>query len=154
MNTDLLFANSDALAKHLKAIRASRKAHVDSNRTARPGRAVLSREERDQVLAKTNARCHVCGGLIEDRSWQADHVLALSSGGEHSFDNYLPAHALCNNYRWNYETEEFQWILKLGVWLRTQIEKQTSIGKTAGDQFTGHERRRALRRSATRPLHK
>ena len=28
-------------------------------------------------------------------------------------DNYLPAHATCNNYRWDYTAAEFQEILKL-----------------------------------------
>jgi hypothetical protein len=61
-------------------------------------------------------------------------------------DNYLPAHKTCNNYRWHYSPEEFQIILKLGVWLRTQIEKETTIGKAAGAAFVAHDLRRAARR--------
>jgi hypothetical protein len=52
-------------------------------------------------------------------------------GGAHSVDNFLPAHALCNNYRWDYSAEEFQYILKLGVWIRTQIEQETQLGRHA-----------------------
>ena len=55
--------------------------------------------------------------------WKADHVLAHSSGGVHSPENYLPAHALCNGYRWDYDPEEFQWLLKIGVWARRQMER-------------------------------
>jgi hypothetical protein len=33
----------------------------------------------------------------------------------------LPAHSTCNNYRWDYLPEEFQYILKLGVWASTQM---------------------------------
>jgi hypothetical protein len=40
--------------------------------------------------------------------WQADHVLAHGRGGEASCENYLPAHKLCNTYRWDYLPEEFQ----------------------------------------------
>ena len=44
-------------------------------------------------------------GFIE-RQCQADHVLAHSAGGGNRLeDNYLPAHALCNNYRWDYLSE-------------------------------------------------
>lgn len=50
-------------------------------------------------------------------------MLAHSGVVAHRLDNYLPAHTLCNNYRWNYGCEEFQLILKLGVWPRAQIEK-------------------------------
>ena len=60
-------------------------------------------------------------------------------------DNYLPAHAVCNNYRWFYGAQECQWILKLGVWLRTQIERKTSVGRMAATAFCAHERARASR---------
>lgn len=75
-----------------------------------------------ECRAKTGGPCHICGGLIDGR-WQADHVLAYSGGGGHAADNYLPAHELCSIYRWDYLAEEFQEILKLGVWARTQIER-------------------------------
>jgi 5-methylcytosine-specific restriction endonuclease McrA len=105
-----------------------------------------TRADRKAILLKADGRCHICGGSIEtDEAWQADHVLARSSGGKYSLENYLPAHALCNNYRWDYSAEEFQLILKLGVWLRTQIERGTTIGLTAATAFAGHERSRAGR---------
>ncbi len=96
----------------------------------------------------TDSRCHICGGRILAR-WQADHVMAHSSGGRHAVENYLPAHKLCNNYRWDYSPEEFQWILKLGVWARTQIERDTHIGAIVRDTFYEYERRRDQRRRRT-----
>jgi hypothetical protein len=42
-----------------------------------------------------------------------------------------------------YDAEEFQWILKLGVWLRTQIEERKPIGLEAGQKFCEYERGRA-----------
>jgi hypothetical protein len=67
--------------------------------------------------------------------------------GEHRADNYLAAHSVCNNYRWFYGAEEFQWILKLGVFIRTHIEKpSTSIGRSVGKEFVKHEHKRAERR--------
>jgi len=89
----------------------------------------------------------VCGGPI-DGYWEADHVLAHSGGGDNSVDNYLPAHRTCNNYRWDYLPEEFQEILRLGVWLRTQIEKQTVIGQSAGEAFIRYEKSRIARRGS------
>jgi len=110
-----------------------------------PG-AVLTKADRGKVLGKTSGRCHICGGTINADDWQADHMLAHSTGGAQLVENYLPAHSICNNYRWHYDAEEFQWILKLGVWLRTQIEKGTTSGQEVGQQFCDHERRRAGRR--------
>jgi hypothetical protein len=115
-------------------------------RPKRPLRAALTRKDRAEVLRKTDGRCHICGGMIDGSAWDADHVFAHSSGGAHVVDNYLPAHSLCNNYRWNYDAEEFQWILKLGVWVRKQIEDRTPLGLVAGEKFCEHEQRRAGRR--------
>ena len=108
---------------------------------------MLSQPERSGVLAKTGKRCHICGGPIAPTErWQADHVLAHSSGGGQAVENYLPAHALCNNYRWDYLPEEFQLILKLGVWARTQAERGTSVGEAVATGFVAHEQRRERRR--------
>jgi len=75
-------------------------------------------------------------------------VLAHSGGGGSEADNYLAAHTLCNNYRWDYLPEEFQVILKLGVWARTQIEKNTSLGQQLASAFVAYEKvRRGRRRS-------
>ena len=62
------------------------------------------------------------------------------SAGGCSADNQLPAHALSNNYRWDYSADEFQAILKLGVWMRTEIEHKSTLGLKATDRHLAHER--------------
>ena len=109
----------------------------------------LNARDRAVILAKTDGRCHICGGTIEG-AWQADHVLAHSGGGGCHRDNYLAAHALCNNYRWDYLPEEFQIILKVGVWARTQIERGTSVGREILERFVAYEARRVSRRKGVR----
>jgi hypothetical protein len=151
MSAEQTFPDPGALARHLFSLKAARDLRVASQKETRPKRTPLSQPERDQVLLKSGARCHICGGPIDGQAWQADHVFALSAGGTDSLDNYLPAHSLCNNYRWHYDAEEFQWILKLGVWLRTQIEEQTSVGLAAAAKFVAHDQRRALRRKPGQP---
>src|SRR5690606_38746120 len=115
----------------------------------RPRRMALSKSDREIILRKTNARCHICGGEI-DGPWQADHVLAHSVGGKHTVENYLPAHASCNNYRWDYTAAEFQEILKLGVWCRTQVERGTTVGREIAARFSVYEVNRRKRRKASR----
>jgi 5-methylcytosine-specific restriction endonuclease McrA len=110
-------------------------------------RKTLTPPKRAAIFAKTAGRCHICGGRIADEAWQADHVLAYSGGGVHSIDNYLPAHSLCNNYRWDYLADEFQWIMKLGVWARTQVERETAVGLAIAAGFLAHERSRRKRRA-------
>lgn len=146
MPADQIFPDFIAFARHLRALRTERSRRVTDIGTTRPKRVVLSRAERTEVFQKTGGRCHICGGKIIGDDWQADHVLAHSTGGAHDVANHLPAHSLCNNYRWHYGTDEFQWILKLGVWLRTQIETESSAGMAAGEKFVAYEQRRGRRR--------
>ena len=114
-------------------------------RNSKQRRRSLSALQRAQIFQKTAGRCHICGGTIKG-AWQADHVLAHSGGGTHVSDNYLPAHPLCNNYRWDYSSMEFQQILKLGVWLRTNIERKSAIGRAAATAYLAYDGARARRR--------
>ena len=137
----------ESFSKHLKKLHENREADKKAARSSRPARQSLSRSERDRILAKTKERCHICGGPIENKSaWHADHVFARSAGGTHSVDNYLPAHASCNISRWDFSPEEFQIILKLGVWTRTQIEHSKPFVREAAAAFLAHERTLPARR--------
>jgi 5-methylcytosine-specific restriction endonuclease McrA len=134
------------LRVYLVSLRSKRR--QGKRNSVRERRASLTAAERRQILEKTSGRCHICGGKVEGDAWQADHVMAHSAGGVHQVDNYLPAHALCNNYRWDYLPKEFQYILKLGVWARTQIERGTPIGTDVANAFASHEVRRIKRRGS------
>src|SRR2546422_1125307 len=144
MSASDTFSSAKEFAARLRSLREKR---CDQKLTLRDQvvREPLSRLERQTIFKKTAGRCHICGGVIEG-AWEADHVFSHSLGGQHEADNYLPAHPICNNYRWFYGTEEFQWILKLGVWLRTQIEKETASGRLAAKAFCSYDCTRAGRR--------
>ncbi len=143
MKTTLALQSTIRFANRLKKLHELRVKEKVVNPAKRQS---LTPEERDLILKKTGKRCHICGGKIKrNENWQADHILAHAHGGKHSFENYLPAHSICNNYRWHYEAEEFQWILKLGVWARTLIEKQSELGITLADKFIKHELTRISR---------
>lgn len=128
----------------LRELRQQRKSEKETQKNRGTKRKALSKSQRVKVLEKTDGRCHICGGEVGVK-WHADHVLAHSAGGEHSADNYLPAHPTCNNYRWDYLPEEFELIMKLGVWARTQIENETSVGQYCADGFLKHEKQRISR---------
>jgi hypothetical protein len=146
MPADKLFTDSQAFAAELRDLRWALRHRVKEGRAQRPRRIGLTAKQRSEVLSKTHGRCHICGGLIDGTAWDADHVMAHSTGGMHAVDNYLPAHSLCNGYRRHFESDEFQWILKLGVWIRTQIANETPLGLLAAKRFCEHEQRRAGRR--------
>jgi hypothetical protein len=45
--------------------------------TAKPVRTLLTKSDREKILAKTDKKCHICGGEITGK-WDADHVLSHS----------------------------------------------------------------------------
>ena len=144
---DFYLDDVDGFVKCLKEMRSKRERAKAVEKGNIPKRRPLKRMERELILSKTDSRCHICGGSVGDR-WQADHILAHSAGGVDSPDNYLAAHPVCNNYRWDYLPEEFQLILKLGVWARTEIEKNTKIGKELSKKFLQKEKQRLRRRKS------
>jgi len=112
-------------------------------------RRAFSGEEREIVLAKTARHCHLCGGgarensdgeLTEEREFVLDHSVPFASNGKDSLDNLLAAHGLCNGCRWFYSPEEFQWILRMGIWARKQMEDgKTNIGVNMRKPFLENE---------------
>lgn len=111
MEDEWLYANAQDLADHLRELRHRRETLKADAAGSEKKPSALSADRQRIVLSKTGERCHVCGGLIKG-PWQADHVLAHSAGGQDSVDNFLPAHDLCNHYRWDYLPEEFQEIVR------------------------------------------
>ncbi len=147
MDEPTLPRSANGLGGRLRKLRnARRRRHLRSAASLRR-RERLTPSERAAILSKTARRCHICGGTIQTQ-WQADHVLAYSSGGRHHVDNYLPAHRLCNNYRWDYSSLEFQWILKIGVWARRLMEQETELGKQMLADFYRYDAHRHTRRRA------
>ncbi len=135
--------DTDSLREQVQALRRLREQGKAANRQPRRHRLIAA--ARAAILSSTGGRCHICGGEIHG-TWDADHVLAHSAGGEHTVANFLPAHRTCNNYRWDYLPAEFELILKLGVWARTQIEKGSPVGREIERQFMAREAARLRRR--------
>jgi hypothetical protein len=147
MKTTLALQSTVRFANRLKKLHVLR---VKGKAVNPARRQSLTLEERALILRKTGRRCHICGGKIKrGEVWQADHILAHTHGGKHSIENYLPAHSICNNYRWHYAAEEFQWILKLGVWTRTLIERRSSLGMALAEKFIKYELKRISRQQKT-----
>jgi hypothetical protein len=142
MNEPNLPESFEKLAARLKVL------HEERKQFPRPPRRLsLTPKQRADVLVKTDARCHLCGGEITENKFAADHVLSHASGGEHKLTNYLAAHRLCNGCRWFYSPEEFQWILMMGVWARKQMEDRTRIGREMGELFLEQQKATRKRRS-------
>lgn len=54
-----------------------------------------------KILEEFGMVCHICNGDIADKAdLHFDHVIPLSRGGRHTFDNVRPSHAHCNLVKW------------------------------------------------------
>ena len=136
-----------AFAKRLRSLRAKRRERTAEFREQGRNRSALTSNQRKEILAKTGNRCHVCGIKIKrTESWHADHILPHSGGGEGIIENYLPSCALCNKYRWHMLPDEVQAVLKLGVFVKNEIEKDTPLGQRLAEQYVKKEQRRQKRR--------
>ena len=122
----------EKLIENLLELGKKRAARHKAYRAEKRRRKVPRGKRRKEVLDKIGSRCHICGAKIAKGEGNVDHVLAFSAGGSDEPENYLPAHKLCNHYRWDYGPEEFQWILKMGVWARTLMKKSPPKGKSLG----------------------
>jgi hypothetical protein len=65
---------------------------------------IRSIEARDRIglatLAKRDGwRCHVCRRAVSRETWSMDHLVPLSAGGSHTWENVALAHKLCNSKR-------------------------------------------------------
>jgi|GEM_PF-1360335 len=121
-----------------------------ANKSKDNTRGVLSSLQRKLVLSKTGGLCHICGCELSEDNFHCDHIKPYSQEGTDEIDNFLPCCNFCNNYRWNYSPEEIQWILKLGVWLKTKIQSSEDIGLVAGTDFIKDEIERENRRKFPR----
>ena len=141
----MLIETLSQLAAKLRSYRKRRRARVFSG-GPKSKRRVLSRSDREEILARTRGRCHLCGGVIGKAAWDANHVFPLALGGKQGPENDLPAHRSCNGAKWHLRPKEMMLVLKLGAWLRSEIERGTSVGKMAGEAYCKADRRRAGRR--------
>ena len=116
----------------------------------RKERTRLNAEKKVKILQKTNFHCHICGEKIDETDFQADHISPHSIGGTDNINNFLPSCPQCNGYGWNYLPDEIKWILKIGVWAKTQIEFETEIGKDLAQSFIFYENKREKRRKVKR----
>jgi 5-methylcytosine-specific restriction endonuclease McrA len=146
MHKDSVLSDGLSFARELRKLHRQSRTRIKRLRPKRIPRSSLSAANRRKVLEKTAQRCHICGGSLDDDKWHADHVLAHASGGAQSLENYLPTHSTCNSYRRCFSDVEFQWVLKLGVWLRGEIARETVIGREASHKFCRHHRRLEGRR--------
>jgi 5-methylcytosine-specific restriction endonuclease McrA len=76
-------------ANRRKAVLASRARAVGI--AAKPGDL-----DPQVVFDRAGGCCSMCGEALPEKGWHLDHIVPLSQGGAHSYDNAQPLHSSCH----------------------------------------------------------
>lgn len=75
------------------------KLHAAMTRAKTKGAAVLETIALGLVAERDGWRCHICKKKVEVGDASVDHLVPLSKGGDHSWENVSLAHKRCNSRR-------------------------------------------------------
>ena len=65
-------------------------------RRARQKAATAEPVDYKRIIARDAGRCYLCGALVDQGDLHIDHVIPLSKGGVHSYDNLRVTCSTCN----------------------------------------------------------
>lgn len=114
-NAEKRYERTQAWAQaHPEAVRGSRIKYkvthtkeareIKHRRRAREYQAFVERVDPKSVYARDKGICGICKKKVDKVTYQLDHILPISRGGEHSYRNVQIAHALCNQRKNRYAT--------------------------------------------------
>jgi 5-methylcytosine-specific restriction endonuclease McrA len=91
------------LEKEKAASREYRRKHPEKVREMTARRRALKKATQREpidyniIIARDGYICHICGSLVAPEELQFDHIIPLSRGGTHTYENIAVAHATCNH---------------------------------------------------------
>jgi len=93
--------NPEKVAAHIKKQNArpevkARKKALKHKRRAIENSANSENVNFELVWMRSAGLCYLCGGLVDKGTEHYDHVIALSQGGSHTYNNVKVTHAKCN----------------------------------------------------------
>ena len=90
----------------------------------------FKKSEKEEIYNKTNGVCHICGIKLSPNKFSISESTTIDN------ESFLPACKTCKRIHDNYLPEEIKWILKIGLWAKTQIEYETEIGNMVSNELT------------------
>lgn len=71
--------------------------HLDKRYALTRGSTTAELIDRQTVWQRDKGVCHICNLPCDIQAWQLDHIIPVSRGGPHTYDNVAVSHAECNN---------------------------------------------------------
>ncbi len=115
----------EILSAELRRLSKSRNDNKSISKSRR-----FKKAEKEKIYNKTSGVCHICGIKLSPDSFSI--TASTTTNGE----TFLPACKACKRMHDNYLPEEIKWILKIGLWVKTQIEYETEIGNMVSGELT------------------
>lgn len=93
-----------------RVMRTRRKADKEARRRARAfGATEVEEVDSSFVRQRDNETCYLCGRWVSVHDVSLDHVVPLSKGGSHTYDNVRLAHKDCNSKKGDRLMSEIDW---------------------------------------------
>ena len=123
-----------------------RRLHTIRNEMDKKESPNFKKSEKAEIFNKTNGICHICGCELYFEKFS----ITCSAEKEKSVESCLPACKSCKMIYDNYLSSEIKWMLKIGLWAKTQIEYETDIGKEIATEIIEVEKDRENRKKEPR----
>lgn len=104
-----------------------------------------SKQQKEEILDSTNSVCHMCGIHLT-----IDDFSITSSIGVDFVEKKMPACLSCKKIYDRYLPDEIRWAMKIGLWVRTQIDFETDLGNEIALRIIEEEKYRESRRKNKR----
>ncbi len=115
--------------------------------TTKKRRKVFTREQREEILKRTDYRCYSCGlKMTLDDDWWVQHILPHSHEGSNEIENLLPSCRLCNWVRSNHSPQRIRRLLEIGHIMIHEVDKKTCLGLQITDYIAKREEKLKKRR--------
>lgn len=123
--------------RRLKSERIAIKAIKQSSTT--------SKLEKKEIFDQTNGICHICGIHLK-----IDKFSITTSISTNSEIKKMPACLTCKKNYDKYLPDEIRWAMKIGLWIKTQIEFETDLGNEVALRIVEEEKYRESKRKNKR----
>jgi 5-methylcytosine-specific restriction endonuclease McrA len=105
----------------------------------------ISKRLKTEIFELTNGVCHICGVHLT-----IDNFSITTAPNAESEIQKMPACLSCKKIYDKYLPDEIRWAMKIGLWIKTQIEFETELGKEIALRVIEEEKYRESKRKNKR----
>ncbi len=107
--------------------------------------STTSKHQKKEIFEQTSGICHICGVHLT-----IDKFSITTSIGANSEIKKMSACLTCKKNYDKYLPDEIRWAMKIGFWLKTQIEFETDLGNEVALRIIEEEKYRESKRKNKR----